>query len=132
MGKIQIRMAKPRIATHSGETAAVFVAPHGTKRIVVGRKLMARIARFRATYPLCCMCAAKGITRAFQFVDHRHALEDGGPDVDENCWGLCHDCHVLKTNGEEERRRVCGDRSAPLAWLPPRPPELEPHAPAMA
>jgi 5-methylcytosine-specific restriction endonuclease McrA len=129
--KHRIRMAVPRIATHSGATARTFVAPHGTKRTVVGRNLTERRVRFRALYPLCCICAHEGRVRAFDWVDHRHALEDGGPDVDENCWGLCDECHIRKTNAENERRAVGGDRSVPLPWLPPRPVELEPR-PAIA
>jgi 5-methylcytosine-specific restriction endonuclease McrA len=117
-------MAKPNLATVPHEIATRYEAPHGTKRTVVGRKLQARRARFTALYPLCCICAANGIVRAFAYVDHIHALEDGGPDVDSNCWGLCHDCHVRKTTEEYERRAVGGDRSRPLAWLPPRPLEL--------
>lgn len=125
MTRRKITMAKPRIKTASGNTARTYVAPHGTKRVVLGRHLQARNARIRALYPLCCMCAAHGITRAFDEVDHRHALEDGGPDVESNCWGLCRACHVHKTNAEDERRRAGGDTSRALDWLPPRPAELD-------
>lgn len=72
-------------------------------------------------FPLCCMCHAHGITQAADELDHRHALEDGGPDTEANCWGLCHECHVHKTNAEEARRARGEDRSNALAWLPPRP-----------
>lgn len=127
-----IRMARNRIATVRYSAATEFVAPHGTLRLVTGRALMARIDRFRALYPLCCICAAEGRTRGFDYVDHIHALEDGGPDTDANCWGLCHDCHVRKTNGENERRAMRGDCSVPLPWLPLRPVELGAYAPALA
>jgi 5-methylcytosine-specific restriction endonuclease McrA len=130
--KHRIRMAQPRIATHKGNTAPEYVAPHGTKRTVLGRHLTERRARIRALYPLCCICAANDVVRPFDWVDHRHALEDGGPDTDANCWGLCDECHIRKTNAENERRAVRGDCSVALPWLPPRPVELEPRAPAIA
>ena len=120
-----IRMAKPRLATVPAEIATRFVAPHGAKRTVVGRHLTDRRKRIRALFALCCMCHAQGIVRPFDEVDHRHALEDGGPDTQENCWGLCHACHVLKTNAEEQRRARGEDCSKPLDWLPPRPAELD-------
>lgn len=112
---------KPKVATASHETATPYVKPHGAKRLVTGRALQARNTRLRARYPLCCICAAKGITRKADEFDHRHALEDGGADVEANLWGLCFDCHVDKTNAEEARRRKGEDTSAPLPWLPPRP-----------
>ena len=65
-------------------------------------------------------------------LDHRHALEDGGPDTDENCWGLCHGCHVQKTIAEEQRRAKGVLNGQPLDWLPPRPPELSDDSRSLA
>lgn len=47
--------------------------------------------------PICRLCNEKGITRLSQVIDHIKPLSMGGEDVDENCQGLCHDCHDLKT-----------------------------------
>src|SRR5262245_27341645 len=114
-------MAQPRVATASSNVRPYVYTDDQRMR---GRALMARIDRIRQRYPLCCICAARGITRAFDEVDHIHALEDCGPDTEANCWGLCHTCHVDKTNAEEERRANGVLHGPPLAWLPPRPPEL--------
>lgn len=76
-------------------------------------------------YPLCCMCAAHGITAQADELDHRHALEDGGPDTEANSWGLCHGCHVHKTNAEEQRRAKGILNGPPLPWLPPRPTDYD-------
>ena len=38
-------------------------------------------------------------------VDHVVALEDGGPDTDENKELLCDPCHVEKTNEDRAPRQ---------------------------
>lgn len=118
-----IRMARNTIRTASGNTALPYQAPEPER--IRGTTLMNRRARLLGRYPLCCICAANGTSVPADELDHRHALEDGGPDTEGNCWGLCHECHVHKTNAEEERRAQGVKLGPPLAWLPPRPPELD-------
>jgi len=62
-----------------------------------GRALQAIRARHRRDNPLCVMCLAKGIVRAWTQLDHIVPIEDGGADSDDNRQGLCDECHDLKT-----------------------------------
>jgi len=81
-----------------------------------GPKLL-RIRRlWLMEHPLCVRCKAKGIIRAATELDHIVALANGGKDFDEddgeNRQGLCHDCHVDKTNedlGHRVRPRIGAD-----------------------
>lgn len=116
-------MAKSRIASAPGYTYQP--KPQDVAPRIRGRALQERRERLLGRFPLCVMCWAHGVTTPAAQLDHRHALEDGGPDIEANCWGLCHGCHVHKTNAEEARRARGEDTSTALAWLPPRPKEFD-------
>jgi 5-methylcytosine-specific restriction protein A len=124
--KPRITMAKPRIATADYRIARPPAPRSSTDDVRTrGQASMDRSARLRRRHPLCCICAAEGRVTAATVIDHRHALVDGGSDHESNCWPLCKTCHDRKTN-DENRRRAAGEHcSAPLAWLPPRPKELD-------
>jgi 5-methylcytosine-specific restriction protein A len=62
-----------------------------------GRHLQAIRARHRSENPLCAMCQAKGIVRAWTELDHIVPMEQGGSDSAHNRQGLCAECHRLKT-----------------------------------
>lgn len=65
-----------------------------------GRRWLARRARQLRLQPLCQHCAAAGVTRAAEEVDHVVALVNGGPDTDENLQSLCKPCHAVKTTAD--------------------------------
>ena len=71
-----------------------------------GRKLQAIRARHFRYDPLCRMCKAKGIIRAWTQLDHIVPLFQGGEDTDENRQGLCDDCHSEKTRVDLGQRPV--------------------------
>jgi 5-methylcytosine-specific restriction protein A len=54
--------------------------------------------RYLRRQPLCESCAARGITKQADMVDHRQEIRDGGPKLDpENLQALCWACHGRKT-----------------------------------
>lgn len=63
-----------------------------------------RLMRIRSTYlrlhPLCKHCMDRGVIRPAVEIDHVVPLHKGGPDVDGNRQGLCHDCHGMKTDDD--------------------------------
>lgn len=65
-----------------------------------GRRGVELRKRRLAAEPLCRLCKAKGIVRASEVIDHIIPLGQNGEDVDENCQGLCHECHDAKTASE--------------------------------
>jgi 5-methylcytosine-specific restriction protein A len=83
-----------------------------TNTRIRGRALQAIRARHRSHNPLCAMCQAKGIVRAWTELDHVEPMEDGGADSDENRQGLCVECHRLKTaiqRGYTQQPRIGAD-----------------------
>ena len=71
-----------------------------------GRAGVAQRQRRLSLYPLCVSCLDKGIVRPTEEIDHIIRLEDGGPDTDDNCQGLCKDCHKEKTRQENSKSEV--------------------------
>ena len=65
-----------------------------------GRAWMRMIDQVRERDPLCVQCKARGFTRLFDEVDHIVPVEDGGSNELDNLQGLCHPCHVDKTNAQ--------------------------------
>jgi 5-methylcytosine-specific restriction protein A len=60
----------------------------------------------KALEPLCRHCAAQGIIKAGDMVDHIQERRDGGADYDHNnLQTLCNSCHAIKTQAERMRRR---------------------------
>lgn len=51
--------------------------------------------------PLCRECAAVGITRPAEDIDHVRSKADGGDDSLDNLRPLCHSCHSRKTARED-------------------------------
>ena len=62
-----------------------------------GRKLQKIRMRHFTRHPLCVHCAAKGISRLAEELDHIKSLQAGGQDVESNRQGLCKACHEAKT-----------------------------------
>lgn len=53
---------------------------------------------FLNTNPICRDCEADGASRLASQVHHIHKLADGGARLDpENCMGLCHRHHSIRT-----------------------------------
>jgi 5-methylcytosine-specific restriction protein A len=52
---------------------------------------------YRASQPLCVQCKKEGRLTIWTQLDHIIALENGGPDTEDNVQGLCDDCHRAKT-----------------------------------
>ncbi len=75
-------------------------------------RLRDKIARLR---PLCPDCAAEGVTRAGEELDHELPLHRGGTDDDENLSLRCTDHHRRKTARERGYRlRGCGEDGEPV------------------
>lgn len=51
-------------------------------------------------HPVCAHCAARGLVRPTDIIDHVVPLALGGPDTDENTQGLCNLCNAIKTASE--------------------------------
>ena len=47
--------------------------------------------------PLCVRCAEQGRVTLWQELDHTVAMNNDGPDTDDNRQGLCRECHRIKT-----------------------------------
>jgi len=69
-----------------------------------GRRLQERNARLMRANPFCVQCAAEGVQRVVDQWDHVVELADGGPDVEANLQGLCHEHHVAKSAREAAAR----------------------------
>lgn len=67
-------------------------------------------------HPMCAHCAARGIVKATDQIDHIVPLGFGGLDVDENTQGLCFVCHAIKTASEGAAN---GSASNFPEWLKP-------------
>ena len=78
-----------------------------------GRELQRIRTRYQHANPLCVLCQAKGIVRAWTELDHIVPLGPaGGADTDDNRQGLCALCHDLKTRlemGYRERVSIGAD-----------------------
>src|SRR5580765_2033462 len=70
------------------------------KQRLRGHALMRRNAMWLAMHPLCAVCGREAATE----VDHPVPLCAGGADDESNLQGLCHACHVTKTNSERAQR----------------------------
>lgn len=66
----------------------------------------ARSRRLARTNGLCERCAASGIVREAEEVNHKIALAHGGEDVDENTENLCQPCHKTVTADQFGHRIV--------------------------
>lgn len=75
------------------------MAAKATQRLR-GRAGVEQRKRRRAKYPLCAECLKEGIVRATDEIDHIIPLDQGGPDTDANCQGLCETHHNIKTASE--------------------------------
>jgi len=71
--------------------------PKPAKRLR-GRAAVEQRQRRLRKFPLCAVCLEDGIVKATDEIDHIIPLDDGGPDTDENCQGLCFEHHRQKTN----------------------------------
>jgi 5-methylcytosine-specific restriction endonuclease McrA len=77
--------------------------PESTR--IRGRKRMTRNNRLFQRNPLCVHCKALGIVKQATEWDHIVSLVDGGLEHESNLQGLCRDCHVAKTQAENDMRR---------------------------
>ena len=63
--------------------------------------------RYRGRWPLCELCALRGLTVGAQCVDHIIPRDRGGALFDgRNLQSLCLDCHGLKTRVEQGRASI--------------------------
>jgi 5-methylcytosine-specific restriction protein A len=65
-----------------------------------GRKLQARRLTIWSQNPCCAKCGKLTAYPSGFELDHKVALDNGGPDTDENCQVLCagmNGCHAKKT-----------------------------------
>jgi 5-methylcytosine-specific restriction protein A len=86
---------------------AVVERPEYEPRKLSGWKLQKLRERKREEDPLCAHCREKGIVRAWDELDHRVPLREGGTDDESNLQGLCFECHAIKS-AEESRRANAG------------------------
>jgi 5-methylcytosine-specific restriction enzyme A len=70
-----------------------------------GRSLQRLRRQLFQRFPLCVLCAAKGITRVATIRDHVIPLAEGGADSRSNagCQAICGECSDTKTRAESRR-----------------------------
>jgi hypothetical protein len=85
-----------------------------TDKRMRGRAGQAALKRRRAMFPMCAHCAAIGVDKAADQIDHIKPLALGGLDVDDNCQGLCTMHHAVKSALEDASR---GGASNHPEWL---------------
>ena len=77
---------KPRVPMVGGRLASV---PTLSGQRMAGRKLQDRRLRLWTANPHCASCGRLVLYPHGFEVDHILALDDGGPDTDDNCQVLC-------------------------------------------
>jgi 5-methylcytosine-specific restriction endonuclease McrA len=99
--RVKLQTLGPRVPMLDART----VAPHHMDR-KRGRAGVVDRERIRTRdHGLCQRCARRNLVTLGTQVDHVVALEDGGPDTDDNKELLCDPCHLEKTNEDRARRQ---------------------------